>query len=68
MTTAQTTPAAADPRPLAVQFARTFPFVPCRLTGEEMHQFSVSQRGGYAPWRQAGLVYLAETDRLHAAA
>lgn len=38
------------PRTLAVQFARAFPDLPCRLTSEEMHRFATSQRGGHAPW------------------
>jgi len=44
------TPAAALPRPLAEQFARTYPHIPCCLTSEEMSQFAMSQRGGYASW------------------
>jgi hypothetical protein len=59
MTTAQTTPAAADPRPLAVQFTRTFPDRPCCLTSEEMSQFAMSQPGGYAPWHVALLAVRA---------
>jgi len=60
MTTAQPTPAAADPRPLADQFALTYPDLPCCLTSEEMSQFAMRQRGRYAPWH-ADLVAVRAT-------
>ncbi len=59
MNTAQTTPAAADPRPLAAQFARTFPDRPCCLNQEESNQFVTIEQRGYAPWHAALLAVRA---------
>lgn len=61
--TTPTPPAARAPRKLDRQFARTYPDRPCCLTSDEMQRYATSQRGGYAPWRMAGLAHLAATDR-----
>jgi len=63
------TPAVALPRPLAEQFTRSYPHMPCCLTMAESNQFAGSRQTGYAPWHAELLTERATwgLDEAHAA-